>query len=158
MTRNDFRQKALIHIASALVKVMDEQRDGVLDNEASHTQLAVNAVSIMSELEDAAMPHDPMNDHGIYFDDDDEDWEDDETPKAVMQWHPIREKPQTGMYLVHEVWPNGKPFCITASYDEETNEWRPWDDIEVVGMPLDETQRSMITHWMPIVDPGRGEE
>ena len=70
MTRNDFRQKALIHIASALVKVMDEQCDGVLDNEAAHTKLAVNAVSIMSELEDAAMPHDPMNDHGIYFDDD----------------------------------------------------------------------------------------
>lgn len=82
MTRNEFRQRTLIAIASALVKVMDEQADGILDNEAAQTALAVNAVSIMSELEDAAMPHDPMNDHGIYFDDDDdEDFDEDEDVK-----------------------------------------------------------------------------
>lgn len=70
MTRNDFRQKALIHIASALVKVMDEQCGGVLDNEAAHTKLAVNAVSIINALEDVAASNAALNIHGIYFDDD----------------------------------------------------------------------------------------
>ena len=53
MTRNDFRQEALIHIASALVKVMDETSDGIIDNSYAHTQLAANAHSIVSKLEDA---------------------------------------------------------------------------------------------------------
>lgn len=73
MTRNDFRQKALIHIAAALVKVYDEKKDGILDNEAAQYALASNAVSIMEALEEAAEPHDPLNDHGVFFDDEDDE-------------------------------------------------------------------------------------
>ncbi len=73
MTRNDFRAKALIHIAAALVKVYDEKCDGIVDNEAAQVALSNNAVSIMANLEDAAMSHDPLNPNGIFFDDEDDE-------------------------------------------------------------------------------------
>lgn len=73
MTRNDFRAKALIHIAAALVKVYDEKCDGIVDNDAAQVALANNAVSIMANLEEAAMPHDPLNPNGIFFDDEDDE-------------------------------------------------------------------------------------
>ena len=85
------------------------------------------------------------------------DYEDLERQPNLMCWHDAKFKPRTGMYLVHSLW-GGKPFCFTASYDEETDEWRQWDDIQVVGQPLDEVQRANITHWMPIQDPGHDGE
>jgi hypothetical protein len=69
MTGNDFRAKALIHIAAALVKVYDEKSDGIVDNEASQVALADNAVSIMANLEEAAT----LNPNGIFFDDEDDE-------------------------------------------------------------------------------------
>lgn len=85
--------------------------------------------------------------------DDDPDPE-EETAASAMQWFPISEKPScSGTYMIWEVWPNGHPFCFAAHYDKEKDEWRPWEDIDVDGMPLDETQRETITHWMPVVEP-----
>lgn len=77
MTKNEFKQKALIHVAAALVKVMDEKADGVLDNEAAHYDIAGNAVRIVNALTEYAS--DPMTDEPIWFDeeDDEEDDEDD---------------------------------------------------------------------------------
>lgn len=69
MTRNDFRAKALIHIAAALVKVYDEKCDGIVCNEAAQVALADNAVSIMANLEEAAT----LNPNGIFFDDEDDE-------------------------------------------------------------------------------------
>lgn len=81
------------------------------------------------------------------------------TARMQKMWTDItKEKPGTGMYLVHERWPNGHPFCLLAEYDADKDEWRPWEDIDVAGMPLDEVQRSMITHWMPVVMPEREDE
>ena len=88
-------------------------------------------------------------------DDDDKndvDYDELERRPFLMCWHDAKYKPKTGMYLVHSMW-DGKPFCFTASYDEEKDEWRQWDDIQVVGEPLDEVQRGNITHWMPIQEP-----
>lgn len=50
MTGNDFRAKALIHIAAALVKVYDEQCDGIIDNQAAQNALAKNACDIAQAL------------------------------------------------------------------------------------------------------------
>jgi hypothetical protein len=50
MTGNDFRAKALIHIAAALVKVYDEKCDGIVDNEAAQNALAKNACDIAQAL------------------------------------------------------------------------------------------------------------
>ena len=61
--------EALIHIASALVKVMDETSDGIIDNKSAHTKLADNAMRIVSQLEDAADAV-VYQDHGFTFDDD----------------------------------------------------------------------------------------
>lgn len=69
MTRNDFRAKALIHIAAALVKVYDEKCDGIVNNEAAQVALADNAVAIMANLEEAAT----LNPNGIFFDDEDDE-------------------------------------------------------------------------------------
>lgn len=69
MTRNDFRAKALIHIAAALVKVYDEKCDGIVDNDAAQVALANNAVSIMANLVEAAT----LNPNGIFFDDEDDE-------------------------------------------------------------------------------------
>ena len=69
MTRNDFRAKALIHIAAALVKVYDEKCTGIVNNEAAQVALADNAVSIMANLEEAAT----LNPNGIFFDDEDDE-------------------------------------------------------------------------------------
>ena len=69
MTRNDFRAKALIHIAAALVKVYDEKCTGIVKNEAAQVALADNAVSIMANLEESAT----LNPNGIFFDDEDDE-------------------------------------------------------------------------------------
>ena len=69
MTGNDFRAKALIHIAAALVKVYDEKCDGIVNNEAAQVALADNAVSIMANLVEAAT----LNPNGIFFDDEDDE-------------------------------------------------------------------------------------
>ena len=140
MTRNDFRQKALIHIASALVKVMDEQCEGILDNEAAHTRLAVNTVSIMSELEDAAMPHDPTNDHGIYFDDDEREdkesdgryyvrlrYEDGQTRYHAVQ-DPDEPTVRGGTQLMHEA---AKVFYELREKHPEVTEIRFYTDDNV---------------------------
>ena len=50
MTGNDFRAKALIHIAAALVKVYDEQSDGIIDNKTAQNALARNACDIAQAL------------------------------------------------------------------------------------------------------------
>ena len=50
MTGNDFRAKALIHIAAALVKVYDEQSDGIIDNKIAQNALAKNACDIAQAL------------------------------------------------------------------------------------------------------------
>ena len=54
MTGNDFRAKALIHIAAALVKVYDEQSDGIIDNQVDQNALARNARDIAHALLDTA--------------------------------------------------------------------------------------------------------
>lgn len=51
MTRNEFRQKALISIAAALVKVMDEQVNGIINNDAAHDTLVQNAEDIAFKLD-----------------------------------------------------------------------------------------------------------
>lgn len=75
--------------------------------------------------------------------------------KNPSEWHDIKkEKPtQFGRYYVHQRWPNNHPFVFVAQYSPDLDEWRPWQDIDVVGFPLDETQREMITHWMPVGVP-----
>ena len=51
MTRNEFRQRAMIHVAAALVKVMAEKSGGMLDNMEGRIRLAANAAKICDELE-----------------------------------------------------------------------------------------------------------
>ena len=68
MKRYDFRAQALILVASALVKVMDEKVYGVVDNQDSHRRIAENAISIVKQLDDVA------TEAGICFDDE-VDWE-----------------------------------------------------------------------------------
>lgn len=67
----------------------------------------------------------------------------------LFGWHDIKETPPSGLYFVHELW-GTHPFVIVAEYRAEDDEWRPWEDVQVVGLPLDDDQRSRITHWMPI--------
>lgn len=71
-----------------------------------------------------------------------------------MQWRDIKDaKLETRAYFVHQYWPNHKRFVFVAEYNAEKDEWRPWDDIEVAGMPLDKFQREQITHVMPVFFP-----
>lgn len=67
----------------------------------------------------------------------------------LHQWRDIKEElpDRPGIYLVLEYW-DGHPFCIAAQYDTVEKKWRPWEDIQVVGLPLDEEQTKHITHWM----------
>ena len=69
MTPSEFLQQAMIHVGAALVKVYDEQSDGIVNNEAAQVALADNAVSIMANLEEAAT----LNPNGIFFDDEDDE-------------------------------------------------------------------------------------
>ena len=137
MTRNEFVIEAMLRVGAALVKVYDEKAEGITDNDAAQQDLADNAWSIATRMADTAFDES----EGAIF-----------KEKNLMKWHPISEKPKTGMYVLYEVWGH-HPYCITASYDEEKDEWRQWDDIQVVGAPLNETQLIHITHWMPIQDP-----
>lgn len=71
-----------------------------------------------------------------------------------MQWRDIKDtKLETRAYFVHQYWPNNKRFVFVAEYNAEKDEWRPWNDIEVAGMPLDNSQREQITHVMPVLYP-----
>lgn len=71
-----------------------------------------------------------------------------------MQWRDIKDtKLETRAYFVHQYWPNNKRFVFVAEYNAEKDEWRPWSDIEVAGMPLDNFQREQITHVMPVFYP-----
>ena len=74
--------------------------------------------------------------------------------KNLMEGHDIKtEKPVAGTYYVHQLWPNNHPFVFIAQYSEAEDKWRPWTDIDVAGLPLDDTQVQMITHWMPVLLP-----
>lgn len=50
MTPSEFLQQAMIHVGAALVKVYDEQSDGIVDNEATQNALARNARDIAQAL------------------------------------------------------------------------------------------------------------
>lgn len=50
MTPSEFLQQAMIHVGAALVKVYDEQSDGIIDNEAAQNALAKNACDIAQAL------------------------------------------------------------------------------------------------------------
>ena len=54
MTPSEFLQQAMIHVGAALVKVYDEQSDGIIDNEATQNALARNARDIAHALLDTA--------------------------------------------------------------------------------------------------------
>ena len=45
----------MIHVGAALVKVYDEQCDGIVDNEAAQNALAKNALDIAQTLLDTAL-------------------------------------------------------------------------------------------------------
>ena len=69
-------------------------------------------------------------------------------------WHKWSDKkPRSGTFLVHQRWPNGHRFVFVAHYDADTDVWRPWEDIDVDGLPLDDVQREMITHWRVLTVP-----
>lgn len=73
--------------------------------------------------------------------------------KNPMEWHDIKTEgnpKEFGQYYVHQLWPNGHQFVFVAQYSVADGKWRPWNDIYVVGVPLDDTQVEMITHWMPV--------
>lgn len=55
MTPDEFLQKAMIHVGAALVKVYDEECDGIVDNKAAQTSLAKNARDISQALLDTAL-------------------------------------------------------------------------------------------------------
>ena len=55
MTPSEFLQQAMIHVGAALVKVYDEQCDGIVDNEAAQNALAKNALDIAQTLLDTAL-------------------------------------------------------------------------------------------------------
>lgn len=50
MRPDEFLQKAMIHVAAALVKVYDEQCNGIVDNQAAQHALARNARDIAKAL------------------------------------------------------------------------------------------------------------
>lgn len=54
MTPDEFLQKAMIHVGAALVKVYDEQSDGIIDNQTAQNALARNARDIAHALLDTA--------------------------------------------------------------------------------------------------------
>lgn len=55
MRPDEFLQKAMIHVAAALVKVYDEQCNGIVDNQAAQNALARNARDIAKALLGAAL-------------------------------------------------------------------------------------------------------
>ena len=50
MTPSEFLQQAMIHVGAALVKVYDEQSDGIIDNQVDQNALARNARDIAQAL------------------------------------------------------------------------------------------------------------
>jgi hypothetical protein len=54
MTPEEFLQQAMIHVGAALVKVYDEQSDGIIDNQTDQNALARNARDIAHALLDTA--------------------------------------------------------------------------------------------------------
>lgn len=54
MTPSEFLQQAMIHVGAALVKVYDEQSDGIIDNKTDQNALAKNARDIAHALLDTA--------------------------------------------------------------------------------------------------------
>lgn len=54
MTPSEFLQQAMIHVGAALVKVYDEQSDGIIDNQTAQNALARNARDIAHALLDTA--------------------------------------------------------------------------------------------------------
>lgn len=54
MTPSEFLQQAMIHVGAALVKVYDEQSDGIIDNQVDQNALARNARDIAHALLDTA--------------------------------------------------------------------------------------------------------
>ena len=54
MTPSEFLQQAMIHVGAALVKVYDEQSDGIVDNQVDQNALARNARDIAHALLDTA--------------------------------------------------------------------------------------------------------
>ena len=54
MTPEEFLQNAMIHVGAALVKVYDEQSDGIIDNQVDQNALARNARDIAHALLDTA--------------------------------------------------------------------------------------------------------
>lgn len=50
MTPSEFLQNAMIHVGAALVKVYDEQSDGIIDNKTAQNTLAKNACDIAQAL------------------------------------------------------------------------------------------------------------
>ena len=54
MTPEEFLKKAIIHVGAALVKVYDEQSDGIINNMTAQNALAKNARDIAHALLDTA--------------------------------------------------------------------------------------------------------
>ena len=138
MKKNEFRAVALINIASALVKVMDEQCEGILNNETAQIKLAGNAVGIMSALENAAT--DSKNNSRLHFDDDEREdkesdcryyvklrYEDGQTRYHAVQ-DPDEPTKRGGTQLMHEA---AKVFYELREKHPEVTEIRFYTDDNV---------------------------
>ncbi len=140
MTKKEFYEEAVLRVAAALVKVLDETSEGIIDNPEARTKLAETAREVAHELTAAC--------YGA------------ERPKQKvdpvdnMEWHSMEEgtPQQRSMYLIAENR-NGTPFCRIAQYDPRRDLWRPWESPTYLGEPLSEAQLSYVTHWMRVIAP-----
>lgn len=147
MTKKEFYEEAVLRVAAALVKVLDETSEGIIDNPEARTKLADTAREVAHELTAAC--------YGA------ERPEPKVEPGDKMEWHSMEEgtPQQRSMYLIAENR-NGTPFCRIAQYDPRRDLWRPWESPfrgamspTYLGEPLSDVQLSYVTHWMRVIAP-----